>query len=453
MLDQIISHKYQVIKQREAEINSYKNLVKPSQKSMLEALKKHRRSYICEIKLASPSSGVIRKDVDISSIGRIYAPFADAMSVLAEDKYFMGSNNNVRKISQEQACPVLYKDFIVSPLQVFEARYFGADAVLLMLSVLDDKTYQACEKIARALNMSVLCETHNEEEVLRANKLGAQIIGINNRNLANLQIDLDAARRLRPLVHDKALVIAESGFVNHQQIQSYDNLVDGFLIGTSLMRAPRIDLALRELIFGRVKICGLTNAHDARLAYDLGAYYGGLNFSPTSKRQISLAEAKNIISNASLSFGGVFVNQPIDEVLHIAQELRLDFVQLHGDEAKDYIRELRRLLSPDCEIWQALRIKNTYTPDNSNADLILLDTYKPESYGGTGEAFNWSLCKNYAGRKFGLAGGINSHNIRQASNYNPFLLDMASGAEDGDFRQKSSKKLQEIFATLRGEIS
>jgi indole-3-glycerol phosphate synthase/phosphoribosylanthranilate isomerase len=452
MLDQIIAHKQQVVTSRTSDINAYKNTLNPSKKCMLEALKKHKRAFICEIKLASPSLGLIKKNADISEIARIYEPFADAMSVLAEEKFFLGALANVKKISDEQACPVLCKDIIVSPLQVYEARYYGADAILLMLSVIDDKTYKKCEEVARKLDMDIICETHTAEEISRANNLGARIIGINNRNLANLQIDLETTMRLRPLVHKQALVVAESGFVNHQQILRYAGVVDGFLVGTSLMRAPRIDLALRELVFGRVKICGLTNAHDARLAYDYGAYYGGLNFSNLSKRRISKEEAKVIIKSAPLSYGGVFVNQPIDEVLDRAQELKLDFVQLHGEEAQDYIRELRRLLPPDCEIWKAFRVKNQIPVlENNNADLILFDTFSAETYGGTGEVFNWELCKAYNGQKFGLAGGLNPSNIHAASLHNAFMLDIASGAEESDCRRKSPQKLAQIFAALRGE--
>ena len=452
MLDQIISHKQEVVTKRRSEIEAYKNTLEPSKKSMIQALKKHKRAFICEIKLASPSQGLIRKNIDISDVARIYEPFADAMSVLAEEKFFMGALSNVKKISEEQACPVLCKDIVVSPLQVYEARHYGADAVLLMLSVLDDQTYKKCEEVALKLKMDIICETHTAEEIKRANNLGAAIIGINNRNLGNLEIDLETTARLRPLVHPNAVVIAESGFVNNQQILRYAGLVDGFLVGTSLMRARRIDLALRELIFGRVKICGLTNAHDARLAYDFGAYYGGLNFWSFSKRRINLEEAKAIIKHAPLSYGGVFVNQSIDEVINIAQELRLDFVQLHGEEGKDYIRELRRLLAPDCEIWKAIRVKDKIlVPEKNNADLILFDTFSPQAYGGTGTTFDWGLCKEYAAHKFGVAGGLSTSNIRQAAGLNAFVLDIASGAEENDCRRKSPERLSKIFALLRGE--
>lgn len=454
MLEQIILHKHRVLESRREEINAYKSSVVPSKKCLLEALKKHRRAFICEIKLASPSQGLIRKDVNISDVARIYAPFADAMSVLAEEKFFMGSLLNVSKISVEQACPILCKDVVVSPLQVYEARYYGADAVLLMLSVLDDATYKHCEKLAEELHMNIICEVHTAEEVSRANRLGAKIIGINNRNLGNLEIDLSTAERLRPLVHKDALVIAESGFVNHQQIMRYSALVDGFLIGTSLMRSMRIDLALRELVFGRVKICGLTNAFDAACAYEAGAYYGGLNFSPLSKRRVSLLEAQKIMSGAPLSYGGVFVNQPIDEVITLARELRLDFVQLHGDEAKDYVRELRQLLPVDCEIWQALRVKDHITvPESSHTNLFLLDTFCPQNYGGTGQVFDWDLLKDIPSQvKFGLAGGIDAKNIGRAGSLNAFVLDIASGVEDADCRKKSSHKLKEVFNILRGGL-
>lgn len=452
MLQQIILHKHRVLETRMSEIKAYMSFVVASKKCLYDALRKHRRSYICEIKLASPSQGQIKKDTNISDVANIYSPFADAMSVLAEEKFFMGSLHNVKKISQEQACPVLCKDIVVSPLQVYEARYYGADAVLLMLSVLDDATYKQCEQAAKLLNMNIICEVHTALEVERANRLGAKIIGINNRNLHTLEIDLGTSERLRPLVHKDALVIAESGFSKRQDIMRYDGVVDGFLIGTSLMRAKRIDLALRELVFGRVKICGLSNAHDALCAYEAGAYYGGLNFSPLSKRFVNKETARDIMAKAPLCYGGVFVNQPIEEVSSVAAYLDLDFVQLHGDESQDYINKLRSLLAPKCEIWQALRVKNninlTY---NQNVDLILLDAFCNENYGGTGKTFDWALLNNLGSQKFALAGGINSSNIKRASLSNAFVLDIASGVEEEDCRKKSPARLKEIFNILRGE--
>lgn len=396
MLDKIIAYKHQWLKEHGHEIESYKKQAVASNKNFLSALKQNHTAYICEIKLASPSHGIIRHDSNISEIARIYQPFANAISVLADEKFFMGSLANVRKISQEQSCPILCKDIVVSPWQIWQARVYGADAVLLMLSVLDNESYRQCEKIANKLNMAVICEVHNEEEMLRAVELKAKIIGINNRNLKSLDIDLNTSERLLKLAPPGVYLISESGFVNHQQIKRYQGRVQAFLVGTSLMRSLRIDLALRELIFGRVKICGLTNNKDAMMAYNYGAYYGGLNFSAQSLRRVNLLEAKAIMKDVPLSFGGVFVNQALDEVLSIAHKLKLDFIQLHGDEEEDYINQLRDKIAPDCQIWKALSLSDGMTINPSKkVDVLVLDNQDAHRYGGTGQRFDWTLLKNY----------------------------------------------------------
>lgn len=449
VLETIIHYKNRRISEKIDEIKKYKDSLQRSSRDFIGALKKTPVAFICEIKLASPSQGLIRSDVNISDIARIYAPFANAISVLADEKFFMGSLDNVRRISEEQNCPILCKDIVVSPWQIYEARHYGADAVLLMLSVLDDQTYKECEAVAQKLNMAVLCEVHSEEEMKRARLLSAKVIGINNRNLKNLEIDLNTTERLLPLLPPNALVISESGFINHGQVYRYKDVVNGFLVGTSLMRQERIDRALRELIFGRVKICGLTNAEDARCAYDNGAYYGGLNFSSHSPRQVSVEEARTIMLGAPLSFGGIFVNQPVDDVIKIARQLKLDFVQLHGDEEKDYIAQLRPDLPVDCAIWQAVRVKDQLSiKPNLNVDMFVFDSHNDALYGGTGQSFDWKLLKNI-GVQCALAGGINPSNVNRAESVVPYVIDCASGVEEGNPRKKSPQKIKELFYRLR----
>src|SRR5580704_11709985 len=146
VLSQMIAYKEDLIRRKSAKISKYKNSLSPSKKSLYQALNKEKTAFICEIKPSSPSQGVIRKEVDIIQVADIYAPFADAISVLADEKFFNGSLANVQKVSDRVRCPVLCKDVVVSPLQIYEARFYGADAVLLMLSVLDDETYLACAR-------------------------------------------------------------------------------------------------------------------------------------------------------------------------------------------------------------------------------------------------------------------------------------------------------------------
>lgn len=450
-LDEIVAYKKKLLEQKKDTIASFRAELKPTKKSLLKALTKEKSAFIFEIKPASPSLGVIRKHVDISNVANIYAPFADAISVLADEQFFGGSLKNVEQVSNSQTCPVLCKDVVVSPLQIYEARYYGADAVLLMLSVLDDETFQMCAKAAVSLNMDFITEVHTEEEIIRAKKLNAKIIGINNRNLQTLEVDLKTTEKLKAIAPKDAILISESGFSSRSQIKKLSDKVNGFLIGTALMRAERIDLALRELLFGRVKICGLTNREDAYAAYVNGAYYGGLNFASVSKRKVSLDDAFNIKKNVPLKWGGIFVNQAIHEVKDIADVLDLDFVQLHGDETKEYVAQLRAKLAKPTEIWQAIRIKPGMSlPTNDWADRVVLDTHNEAAYGGCGQAFDWSILQGRPERhRLMIAGGVNASNIEALSNLDVFGIDIASGVEDTDPRKKSLAKIIDIFKKLR----
>lgn len=440
-LKEIIEYKKQLIKQKKSVVND----VKPCDRSFFDALKKDDSAFIFEIKPSSPSMGVIKSDVDPKTIAEIYAPFADAISVLADEKFFGGSLENVQKVSLAQKLPVLCKDVVVSPLQVLEARAHGAHMVLLMLSVLSDQEYLECEKVAYDLNMSIICEVHTEQEMIRAKALRAKIIGINNRDLFTLKIDLETTKKLVALAPNDAFLISESGYKKRSQIMANAHLVDGFLVGSSLMKACRIDLAVRELLFGRVKICGLTNAKDAKASYDAGAFYGGLNFWSKSKRFISVDQALSVKNSTPLNWGGIFVAQALDEVKDIALKLKLDFVQLHGDESDDYIRDLKKLL-PLTEIWQAIRLKpGDHIKKSPHADRVLLDSYSSEQ-GGTGTSFSWQDYNGYEDKV--MAGGINPDNVCKAASFDPFAIDICSGVEEA-FGLKSANKLAATFSNLR----
>lgn len=446
-LEEIIAYKKALIEQHKSRIlNECQKLLK-SQKSLAEALRKDQSSFIFEIKPKSPSKGVLKSLVDVDKVSSIYEPFADAISVLADEKFFGGSLDNVKKVSSRQNRPVLCKDVVVSPLQILEARAYGANVVLLMLSVLTDKEYRECEKTAQSLGMEIITEVHTEDEMARAKALEASIIGINNRDLFTLKIDLETTERLVPLAPKGALLIAESGFYHRKEIMRYASLVDGFLVGSSLMQAERMDLAVRELIFGRIKICGLTNFEDANHAYQAGAYYGGLNFWPKSKRHVRVDEALMIKKDVPLSFGGVFVDQPLEEVRDIALRLNLDFIQLHGHEPDDYILDLKKL-APTCEIWQTQHVKDGVNIEKTNADRVLLDTFCPQEPGGTGKRFAWAHYQSYFNDMV-VAGGVNESNILELTNLFPFAIDICSGMETDNPRKKSLSKIDKIFDQLR----
>ena len=184
--------------------------------------------------------------------------------------------------------PILAKDFIVDAAQVSEARAHGADAVLVMMSVLGDADAAAVLAEARRLGMDAIVEVHDEAELSRALRLGATIVGINNRDLKTLRTDLAVTERLAPLVPANVLAISESGISNHADVERLAPLVDAFLVGSSLMATPGIAAAARALVHGPVKICGLTRPQDVALAAAAGASYAGFILVPGTPRAVTV---------------------------------------------------------------------------------------------------------------------------------------------------------------------
>jgi indole-3-glycerol phosphate synthase/phosphoribosylanthranilate isomerase len=205
-------------------------------------------AYIFECKQASPSQGLIRGQFDLAAIAQVYSRYATCVSVLTEEQHFSGHMKHLRAVRGMLPQPVLNKDFFVEPYQVWLGRWFGADAILLMLSVVDDATWRELAGLATELGMAVLTEVANADEMERAGQLSAQLIGINNRDLHTLQVDLERTPRLAKLAPDGALLISESGYATRADLQRNRKYVQGYLVGSSLMRQPDLDQAVRDLM-------------------------------------------------------------------------------------------------------------------------------------------------------------------------------------------------------------
>ncbi|GGZ95348.1 bifunctional indole-3-glycerol-phosphate synthase TrpC/phosphoribosylanthranilate isomerase TrpF [Ignatzschineria ureiclastica] len=408
--------------------------------------KAHKPAYILECKRASPSKGLIRSDFNLSTIISAYEPYATAISVLTENRHFGGSYEDLKQARQLTTRPLLCKDFIVDVYQLYLAKEAGADAVLLMLSVLRDDEYRYFAETAHTLGLGILTEVNNEAEVARALKLQARIIGINNRNLHDLSIDLSKTERLRALMPQDQCVISESGIHQYADIQRLRRTADGFLIGSHLMASDHLPQALQQLLQGGYKVCGLTSAEDAKLAYEAGATYGGLIFILSSPRGVTYHQAKVIRESAPLKWVGVFQNDDIDTIAFIAQEVGLSAVQLHGEEPQSYISKLRQLLPHHIQIIKALPVRENTLPlmDYQDVDYYLLDGVK----GGSGEPFNWQLLANRDLSNCFIAGGISCDNISEVLQYPAFGLDINSKVEKSPGK-KDPVKLQAIFQTLR----
>jgi indole-3-glycerol phosphate synthase len=206
-------------------------------------------SFICEVKKASPSKGVIAADFPYLKIALEYeAAGAAAISVLTEPDYFLGSDQYLLEIAAAVSIPVLRKDFIIDPFQIYEAKLLGARAVLLICALLDAQTLGEYIKIAAELGLSSLVEIHDESEAEQAARAGARIIGINNRDLKTFKVDFSVTARLRPLIPAGILTVAESGITSPDDVRALSGLgLDGALVGESLMRAADKKQFLAEL--------------------------------------------------------------------------------------------------------------------------------------------------------------------------------------------------------------
>ncbi|SEP88272.1 bifunctional indole-3-glycerol-phosphate synthase TrpC/phosphoribosylanthranilate isomerase TrpF [Basfia succiniciproducens] len=454
ILQKIVADKIQWIKAKEQvfPLASFKEKITKSDRSFYQSLGKgtHQNPvFILECKKASPSKGLIRNEFNPVDIAQVYKNYAAAVSVLTDEKYFQGDFSYIKQVRDIVTCPVLCKDFMISEYQVYLARYYQADAILLMLSVLDDETYKKLAALAHELGMGVLTETSNQQELERGIALGAKVMGINNRNLHDLTVDLARTPPLAQQIPADRIIVSESGIYSHQQVQQLKPYVNAFLIGSSLMGSDDLNNAVRSVIFGENKVCGLTRPQDVQEVYRQGALYGGLIFAENSKRCVSLRQAQELVTVAPLRFVGVFQNQQIDFIVKIATQLNLYAVQLHGAENEEFIAALRIQLPHQIQIWQAVSIdvaqQSAVKIDRISAvDRYVLDSKTANRQGGTGVAFDWSKIPAEIKNKSLLAGGITPENIELALAQHCLGIDLNSGVESAA-GIKNPEKLTAVF--------
>ena len=214
-----------------------------------QALRKEGLSYICECKKASPSKGLIDENFHYLQISKEYEKVgARAISVLTEPKFFLGSDQYLQEIAQEVKIPCLRKDFIIDEYMIYQAKLLGAQAILLIVSLLDTQTLKQYLDLATSLGLSCLVETHDEAEIKQAIAVGAKIIGVNNRNLRNFQVNVENTLNLRQAIPKEILMVAESGIQNRSDIALLEKAqIDAVLIGETLMKASDRQAKMAEL--------------------------------------------------------------------------------------------------------------------------------------------------------------------------------------------------------------
>ena len=412
--------------------------------------------FIMECKSSSPSLGMIREHYEPGAIARVYSRYASGISVLCEPDRFGGDYDHLATVASSTHLPVLCKDFIIDEVQIHAARYFGADAILLMLSVLSDEEYAALADVAARYDLDILTEVIDEEEVERAVRLGANIFGINHRNLHDLSIDLDRSARLAALLPDDAVVVSESGIRDAETVRRLGGHSNGFLVGSQLTSQPDVDLAARELVYGPNKVCGLTSPTAAQAAAAAGAVYGGLIFDESSPRNVSRETAEQIIA-AERGLKYVAVSRRASGFA----ELLLDgvvAVQIHApyqgsvEAERNLIAAVRAEV--DCEVWRAVSMTSVdgevATAIAGDVDKLVLDSGE----GGTGTTFDWANVPAEAKQRSLLAGGLSPDNIANALTVGCLGLDLNSGVEypagAGEWAgRKDAGAIRRAFATIR----
>jgi indole-3-glycerol phosphate synthase/phosphoribosylanthranilate isomerase len=430
-------------------IEGLRALAPPTSRSLKAALRRPGARFIMEVKRASPSGGALRRDADPAAIASAYRGATDAISVLTDEPYFGGSLTDLAAVRAAYDGPILAKDFMIDSRQVAEARRHGADAILIMLSVLDDAEAGEMIAEARRLGMDALVEAHDEAEVRRAVALGAELIGINNRDLRTLEVDLGVTERLARLVPADRILVAESGISTRAEVHRLAPYANAFLVGSALMRADDPARAARQLAFGRVKVCGIKRLEDLTAAHRSGASYAGLIFVPGTPRAVSLREAERLAEAAEMPLVGVFRDEAIEAVAVLAHRCRLAAVQLHGRETPAYATSLRPLLPEGCEIWAAEGVGAAPSEKRLGADRALFDTAVNGRSGGTGIAFDWQRVASRPELRNGLlAGGLGPGNAAAAARTGAWALDVCSGVEAAPGR-KCPDKLAAFFDALR----
>ena len=460
------------------------------------ALRQQDFNFICEVKKASPSKGIIAEHFPYLEIAKEYeVAGAAAISVLTEPDFFKGDKKYLQEIASTVKIPVLRKDFIIDEYQIYQAKVWGASAILLICACLDVPTLIKFRELADSLGLSSLVEAHDEKEVQMAIDCGARIIGVNNRNLKDFTVDVQNSVRLRNLVEDDVIFVSESGLETPKDIQVLrDNNIGVALMGETFMRSPNKVEKLAYL-YGptyytpKIKMCGISKVETIPAVVEAKPDYMGLVFAP-SKRQVTVEQAKTLVAELHKQYEktydevtvsknidtaqacqdnqdsqefvqgnsnfekiktvGVFVNETVENLLKIAGEVKLDVIQLHGDEDETFIQSLKECTN--VEVWKAIQVRSAADAEkwiDSSADMLLFDAYHKDERGGTGEVFDWSSLDEFE-RPFMLAGGMDSTNVARAiRTVRPYGIDISSGIEtEGVKDDEKIKAFTHIVRTI-----
>jgi anthranilate synthase/indole-3-glycerol phosphate synthase/phosphoribosylanthranilate isomerase len=469
-------------------------------------------ALMAEIKRASPSKGDISMGTRAPTQALKYAlAGASVISVLTEPKWFKGSLLDMRLARQAvESIPnrpaILRKDFILDEYQIMEARIHGADTVLLIVAMLPTSRLAALMKYSRSLGMEPLVEVNNADEMASALELGAEVIGVNNRNLHTFQVDMKTTTRLADMCKEKNVILcALSGINSRKDVVDYlGQGVKAILVGEALMRASDPHLFIQELLDlpptvpnkvqkPLVKICGIGSAEDALVAAEAGADFIGLIFAEKSKRKVSIKTAVEIATVVQtyrdeaeiphpqsidhpvpwFAFHaqtvqplrkpllvGVFQDQPLEDILALVSALKLDFVQLHG------IEPLQMASYIPVPVIRVIHVKHDDTAETLKSisrpglhqHLLLEAVKRGETVsGGSGTTIDLDLANELIeqGEAGGsprlqliLAGGLNPENVAKiVKTVKPWAVDVSSGVETEG--KKDAQKIRKFIEAAK----
>ena len=425
---------------------------------------------ICEIKRKSPSKGKIAPALDAEAQARLYASKGiRSVSVLTEEDYFGGSLLDLMKVKEKLPdLSVLRKDFLLDEEDIHVSFRAGADAVLLIASVLDKDLLNRMHNLARHLGMAALVEVHSREEVEKVSDLKPELVGINSRDLKTFNVDPCHPLIVRSAVSWEPELVFESGITSKEDtVFALSSGFSGILVGETVVRKPErigeikagftVSRPVRfwkDLYAGKkigrplVKVCGLTREEDVKLADDLGADILGFILAP-SPRRTGLEFIRSLGKTRALKAGVVVLERGAllpEEIAGLIGDGHIDVVQFHGNE------DPGACFSMAFPYYKALRIageESTDYIDEYRCPRVLVDAYAAERYGGTGRGIDESLVIMSAQRKpLWLAGGLRPDNIRETiKKYQPELVDASSGLESGP-GIKNRDKMKQFFREI-----
>lgn len=419
------------------------------------------KGIIAEIKPKSPSAKRIISRSQVSKFVRIYNKHAQAISVLCDEEFFGGGYPLLSEVRKQTDLPILAKEFILDKKQIAKAKCSGADAVLLIVAILDEKTLLQLAKYALSLGLDVLIEVSSKLQCKQLVQICKNFsdedfdhiaIGVNNRNLGTLHISIDLQKTkelipyLKKGIPKAKCFIAESGIKSSKDTQLLSKYVNGFLVGTSILKAKDPEKYLQSLRPIMIKFCGFTNKNDICNAEKMGVDYIGLIFVKESPRYLSLSKAEKLrkcIKHAKTV--GVFGDMPVKEIKKYVEKLNLDYVQFHGSPD---LKKVKKFSKKAIQVFQGYPGSQELQKYSDYSKFLLIDKEPGKK---SADFLQMKKLPAELRSKVFIAGGLSPKNVHQKVNtIRPYAVDCASGIE---LKNKPGKKSSEAMRTFIQNLS